>query len=120
MGLNSEGYEYRADLAEAYRTKPTRRRHLDSVERAAYGSLGDKPVTRVWRRGVRNGDSRICKNCPHCLRFNRDFYSFGQRSKNTLKGRFKPGEGLSFDGAFAGTDSKFGNFSIILIAIDMA
>ena len=70
----------------------------------------------------RQGDSRIVANCPRCVRFNFDAWRAGQHSKSNTRffKRFKPGEGVSIDGADARTVSKFGNYSIVLIAIDMA
>ena len=68
------------------------------------------------------GDSRIVKNCPKCLRFNQDTWGIGQRSKSDTRfhRRFKPGEAICLDGADARTTSKFGHYSIVLIAVDMA
>ena len=72
--------------------------------------------------GCRQGDSRIVKNCPRCVRFNYDAWRAGQHSKSDTRfyKRFKPGEGISIDGADARTVSRFGNYSIVLIAVDMA
>ena len=56
------------------------------------------------------------------MRFNRDYYAFGQRSKSgtRMHRRYKPGECISIDGADARTSSRYGNYSIVLIVLDMA
>ena len=71
--------------------------------------------------GVRQGDSRIVKNCPKCLRFNNDSWRSGQRSKSDTRmyKRHAPGTAISIDGADAKTISKHGNYKIVLIVIDM-
>ena len=70
---------------------------------------------------VAQGASAICQNCPKCLQFNRDFYAFGQHSKSdtAMYRRWKPGECISIDGADANTRSLFGQYSIVLIVVDM-
>ena len=71
--------------------------------------------------GVRQGDSRIVRHCPKCLRFNNDFWRSGQTSKSDTRmyRRHPPGTAVSLDGANAKTVSQFGFYKIILIVIDL-